>query len=143
MSSGPIAIRPKTSVMIAPWILHRHRRLWDDPDYFDPERFAPGRREKIHRFAYIPFGAGPRVCIGMGFAMQEAMIILATILRHFRLELAAGPSCRAAGARHPPPEIRAEDASVEAVDFQSSLKGRVDSDERRERLRRIGLQLIE
>ncbi len=87
---GPIAIRPKTSVMIAPWILHRHRRLWDDPDYFDPERFSPGRKEKIHRFAYIPFGAGPRVCIGMGFAMQEAMIILATILRHFRLELAAG-----------------------------------------------------
>ena len=87
---GPVTIRPKTSVMIAPWILHRHRRLWDDPDYFDPERFAPGRREKIHRFAYIPFGAGPRVCIGMGFAMQEAMIILATILRHYRLELVPG-----------------------------------------------------
>ncbi len=87
---GPVMIRPKTSVMIAPWILHRHRRLWDDPDYFEPERFAPGRRERIHRFAYIPFGAGPRVCIGMGFAMQEAMIILAAILRHFRLELVPG-----------------------------------------------------
>ena len=62
--------------MISPWILHRHRTLWDDPDYFDPERFAPGRREKIHRFAYIPFGAGPRICIGMGFSMQEALIIL-------------------------------------------------------------------
>jgi cytochrome P450 len=87
---GGIAIRPKTSVMIAPWILHRHRSLWNDPDYFDPERFAPGRREAIHRFAYLPFGAGPRVCIGMGFAMQEAMIILAAILRAFRLELVPG-----------------------------------------------------
>lgn len=87
---GPVAIRPKTSVMISPWILHRHRRLWTDPDYFDPDRFAPGRRETIHRFAYIPFGAGPRVCIGAGFAMQEATIILAAILRRFRLELVAG-----------------------------------------------------
>jgi cytochrome P450 len=87
---GGITIRPHTSVMISPWVLHRHRKLWDDPDYFEPERFAPGRREKIHRFAYIPFGAGPRVCIGMGFAMQEAMIILAAILKHFRLELVPG-----------------------------------------------------
>jgi cytochrome P450 len=87
---GGIAIRPHTSVMISPWVLHRHRKLWDEPDYFEPERFAPGRRERIHRFAYIPFGAGPRVCIGMGFAMQEASIILAAILKHFRLELVPG-----------------------------------------------------
>lgn len=87
---GGIAIRPRTSVMISPWVLHRHRKLWEEPDYFDPERFAPGRREKIHRFAYIPFGAGPRMCIGMGFALQEATIILAAILRRFRLELVAG-----------------------------------------------------
>ncbi len=87
---GGIAIRADTSVMISPWVLHRHRTLWDEPDYFDPERFAPGRREKIHRFAYLPFGAGPRVCIGMGFAMQEAQIILAAILKRFRLELVPG-----------------------------------------------------
>jgi cytochrome P450 len=87
---GGIAIRPHTSVMISPWVLHRHRKLWDDPDYFDPGRFAPERRENIHRFAYIPFGAGPRVCIGMSFAMQEAMIILAAILKRFRLELVPG-----------------------------------------------------
>jgi cytochrome P450 len=84
---GGFAIRPKTSIMISPWVLHRHRKLWTDPDYFDPERFAPGRKEKIHRFAYLPFGVGPRVCIGMGFAMQEATIILSSILRRFRLEL--------------------------------------------------------
>jgi cytochrome P450 len=87
---GGFAIRPKTSIMISPWVLHRHRKLWTDPDYFDPERFAPGRREKIHRFAYLPFGAGPRVCIGMGFALQEATIILSSILRRYRLELVPG-----------------------------------------------------
>jgi cytochrome P450 len=87
---GGIAIRPGTSIMISPWVLHRHSTLWDDPDHFDPERFAPGRRERIPRFAYIPFGAGPRVCIGMGFAMQEALIVLSAILRRFRLELVPG-----------------------------------------------------
>lgn len=87
---GGIAIRPHTSIMISPWVLHRHLTLWDEPDYFDPERFAPGRREKIARFSYIPFGTGPRVCIGMGFAMQEALIILAALLKRFRLELVPG-----------------------------------------------------
>jgi cytochrome P450 len=87
---GPVDIRAGTSVLISPWIIHRHRALWDDPDYFDPERFAPGRRENIHRFAYIPFGAGPRICIGMGFAMQEALIVLAAIVRDWRLSLVPG-----------------------------------------------------
>jgi cytochrome P450 len=87
---GGVAIRPGTSIMISPWVLHRHRTLWDDPEYFDPERFAPGRREKIPRFGYIPFGAGPRICIGMGFSMQEALVILAAILKRFRLELVPG-----------------------------------------------------
>ena len=50
--------------MIAPYVLHRHRRLWSDPDSFDPDRFMPERREAIDRYAYLPFGAGPRVCIG-------------------------------------------------------------------------------
>jgi cytochrome P450 len=87
---GPVKIRAKTSVLISPWIIHRHRALWDAPDYFDPERFAPGRRETIHRYAYIPFGAGPRICIGMGFSMQEALICLNAILCRFRLTLVEG-----------------------------------------------------
>jgi cytochrome P450 len=87
---GPVEIRAGTSVLISPWIIHRHRGLWEDADYFDPERFAPGKREKIHRFAYIPFGAGPRICIGMGFAMQEALIALTAILRDWRLSLVPG-----------------------------------------------------
>jgi cytochrome P450 len=79
-------IRMGTLVMMVPWILHRHRLLWDNPDGFDPSRFLPGAREKIDRFAYIPFGAGPRVCIGATFALQEAVIILAKLMREFRLE---------------------------------------------------------
>ncbi len=79
-----------TVVTISPFVLHRRRGLWEDPDAFDPSRFLGERRERIDRFAYIPFGAGPRVCIGMPFAMQEAVIILANLLRAFRFELVAG-----------------------------------------------------
>ena len=88
---GGIAIRRRTSVLISTWILHRHRLLWERPDEFDPARFLPGRREQIHRFAYLPFGAGPRICIGMGFAMREALIVLSSIARRYRLELE--PDC--------------------------------------------------
>jgi cytochrome P450 len=77
-------------IVIAPYVLHRHRRLWSEPDRFDPTRFLDGAREKILRFAYIPFGAGPRVCIGATFAMQEASIVLATLVRHCRLEMQSG-----------------------------------------------------
>jgi len=79
-------IRKGTLVMIPPWVLHRHKLLWAHPDHFDPSRFLPGEREKIDRFAYLPFGAGPRICIGATFALQEGAILLAAIMRHFRLE---------------------------------------------------------
>ena len=81
-------------VMIAPWLVHRHRLLWDDPLAFDPGRFLPPRREGIRRFSYLPFGAGPRICIGMNFAMQEAVIVLAHLLRSLRFALAPGASVR-------------------------------------------------
>jgi len=77
-------------VTLAPYVVHRHRRLWKDPDLFDPSRFLGENREKIDRFAYFPFGAGPRVCIGMAFALQEAVIVLAHLIRRFRFELAPG-----------------------------------------------------
>jgi cytochrome P450 len=80
-------IRKGTLVMVSQWVLHRHKLLWDQPDAFDPRRFLPGAREKIDRFAYLPFGAGPRVCIGAAFALQEAAIILAHIMRSFTLEV--------------------------------------------------------
>ncbi len=77
---------PKGSlVIVSPWLLHRHKSLWTDPELFVPERFLPDNREKIERFAYLPFGAGPRICIGMGFAMQEMAIVLAHILHRMRL----------------------------------------------------------
>ncbi len=75
-----------TAVLISPWVIQRHRLLWDDPDAFKPERFLPGARETIDRFAYIPFSQGPRICIGAAFAIQEAMIALATILRAVTVE---------------------------------------------------------
>ncbi len=87
---GEVEIVRGTRVIIAPWVLHRHRKLWADPEAFMPERFAPENRAKIPRFAYLPFGAGPRICVGMGFAMQEALLALAMIVRRFRLTLADG-----------------------------------------------------
>ena len=77
-------------VLIAPWIVQRHRKLWDQPDRFDPERFAPDRSAGRHRFSYIPFGGGPRICIGMALAMTEAILILATMAQRYRLKLVPG-----------------------------------------------------
>ena len=87
---GEVTVAAGTRIIIAPWVLHRHRRLWPDADMFVPERFAPENRGKIPRFAYLPFGAGPRICVGMTFAMQEALLALTMIARRFRLRLADG-----------------------------------------------------
>jgi cytochrome P450 len=77
-------------ITVSPYVLHRRRGLWDHPDAFDPSRFLGEQRNRIDRFAYIPFGAGPRVCIGMAFAMQEGIILLAHLLRAFRFDLVEG-----------------------------------------------------
>jgi cytochrome P450 len=77
-------------VLIAPWLIHRKASLWPEHERFDPERFAPERSAGRPRFAYIPFGAGPRVCIGAAFAMTEAMLILALIAQRFSLRLTPG-----------------------------------------------------
>ncbi|HUP30820.1 MAG TPA: cytochrome P450, partial [Usitatibacter sp.] len=77
------------SVLIPIYAMHRHVRRWKDPDAFDPSRFAPGREGEIPRYQYMPFGAGPRVCIGMSFALMEATAILATLLRGARFEATA------------------------------------------------------
>jgi cytochrome P450 len=73
--------------LIVPWLLHRKQSLWPDPHRFDPERFSPARAAARPRFAYIPFGAGQRICIGAAFAMTEAILILATIAQRYRLRL--------------------------------------------------------
>jgi cytochrome P450 len=85
-----VRIPAGTVVSISPYVLHRRPNLWINPDAFDPSRFLGADRDRIDRFAYIPFGAGPRVCIGMPFAVQEAIIILANLLRAFRFELVEG-----------------------------------------------------
>jgi cytochrome P450 len=82
-------IPKRAAVLMMPWTVHRHRKLWDQPDAFMPERFHPGNREKIDRYQYLPFGAGPRVCIGASFAMQEAVIALAVLLSRFRFDTLA------------------------------------------------------
>lgn len=85
---GRVKIPRGSLVTIAPYVLHRHRRLWEEPDAFDPDRFMPQRRGAIDRFQYLPFGAGPRVCIGQTFALQEALVVLASVVRAVRLDLA-------------------------------------------------------
>jgi cytochrome P450 len=84
------AVRPGSLVVTSPYVLHRHRLLWDRPDAFDPRRFLGGAQATIDRFAYLPFGAGPRKCIGSTFALQEATLVLAVIVKHFRFQLKAG-----------------------------------------------------
>jgi cytochrome P450 len=66
------------------YVMHRHKTLWDNPSRFDPERFSPENAKRIHRFQFMPFGAGPRICIGMKFAYMEAVAILATLVRSLR-----------------------------------------------------------
>jgi cytochrome P450 len=80
------------------YALHRHTALWDDPEAFDPDRFAPDAVAARHRYAYLPFGAGPRICIGSGFAMLEGVAILATLLQATRL--------RPVAAKPPKPRMR-------------------------------------
>ena len=82
---------------IWPWIIHRHKRLWDDPDAFDPERFAAERKDARHRFQYIPFGAGPRTCVGARFAMAEALTVLAVWLGSWRFAPVPGRRVRPSG----------------------------------------------
>lgn len=81
------AVKPRDVILIAPWLLHRHEKLWDDPGAFKPERFLPGAPPP-DRFAYLPFGVGPRVCIGAHFAIVEAVLALAKLIGAFRIELA-------------------------------------------------------
>lgn len=83
---GGQKIRAGATVIISPWVLQRHRLLWEEPDAFRPERFLPENRKAVDRYAYLPFSAGPRVCIGAAFAMQEAMIALAVILKAAQVE---------------------------------------------------------
>ena len=87
---GGEKIRRGTSVVMPIYAIHRHAKRWSDPDAFDPGRFSPANEAAIERYQYLPFGAGPRICIGMAFAMIEATAMLATLVRHVRFAPLAG-----------------------------------------------------
>lgn len=79
-----------STVMIVPWLLHRHKKLWQNPERFSPERFGSDQSANRVRFSYLPFGGGKRICIGAAFALTEAIVLLATIANRSRLTLAPG-----------------------------------------------------
>jgi len=83
---GGYQVPAGTTIFIAPWVLHRDPRYFDNPAEYQPDRWASGLGKRLPRFAYMPFGGGPRVCIGNRFAMMEAVLILARIAQHFALE---------------------------------------------------------
>jgi cytochrome P450 len=87
---GGVELAKGATVVIPIYVIHRHRKLWDDPLSFDPTRFRPEARAKRHRCAYMPFGAGPRTCLGAAFSMIEGKTLLATMLARARFELPKG-----------------------------------------------------
>lgn len=87
---GGYHIPALTYVFLSPWIVQRSPRIWEDPERFDPERFHRDRLSSIPRYAHFPFGGGPRLCIGNGFALMEAQLILATLAQRFRPRLVSG-----------------------------------------------------
>ena len=82
---GGYQIAKGTSVFLSPWVLHHDARWFSDPDAFEPERWLVEKTALPPREAYIPFGGGPRICIGNGFAMMESVLILATLLQHYHI----------------------------------------------------------
>ncbi|MEV0411828.1 cytochrome P450 [Streptomyces sp. NPDC050448] len=115
---GGRTIPAGSDVILAPWVTHRHPRYWPDPDRFDPDRFTPEAEAGRPRYAWFPFGGGPRACIGQHFSMLESVIALAMILRAYEFEavdtdipVSAGITLRVNG----PTRCRVRGATGEAV----------------------------
>jgi cytochrome P450 len=89
---GGYRVTPGTRILVSQWVMHRDPRYFANPESFDPDRWADGLASRLPRFAYFPFGGGPRLCIGKSFALLEATLILASIAQRFRLELLPGQS---------------------------------------------------
>ena len=88
---GGYRITRGEQVWFCPWAIHRDPRWFDDPEQFRPERWEGDFAKSLHRYAYFPFGGGPRLCIGQAFAQMEAVLLLATLARSFRLEVQSSP----------------------------------------------------
>lgn len=84
---GGYRIPKGSTIILSPYVTHRHPAFWENPEMFDPERFSAEHVAKRPRYAYFPFGGGPRLCIGSNFALMEAQLILATVLQRYRLRL--------------------------------------------------------
>jgi cytochrome P450 len=87
---GGYRIKANSEIVMCLYVTHRHPEFWDEPDKFDPERFTPERVAARPRYAYFPFGGGPRQCIGNNFALMEAQLVLATVAARYRLRLTPG-----------------------------------------------------
>ena len=115
---GGYGLKPGHVVVICPFITHRHLRFFDNPQQFQPERFADGTDKRWPHFAYFPFGGGPRICLGQAFARMEAILILATLAQHFHLKLAPGQSVTV----QPLISLRARDGLRMNVTRRQSIK---------------------
>ena len=89
-SFGGYPLPAGSVVVVSPWVTHRHPRHWPKPDRFEPDRFIPDREAERHRYAYLPFGGGPRACIGGHVAMLEAVVATATVVSRYRLAALPG-----------------------------------------------------
>lgn len=87
---GGYLIPKGTNILMPTYYVHRDPQLWDDPESFRPDRFEAERVKERHRYAYFPFGGGPRLCIGNNFAMMEMQLALAMMIRKFRFRLSDG-----------------------------------------------------
>jgi cytochrome P450 len=94
---GGHRVPARSVIAIMPWVVHRHRRLWSEPERFDPDRFSPENSVGRHRFAFVPFAGGPRICVGATFAMTQMLIVVAVLARRFRFRLAPDHPVRAVG----------------------------------------------
>jgi cytochrome P450 len=94
---GGYRIPAGSTIFVSPYLVHRHPEFWENPEAFDPERFLPERSRDRPRHAYIPFGGGPRLCMGADMAAMESLLILVTVVQRFRVHLVSGhheePEC--------------------------------------------------
>lgn len=88
---GGFTIPAGSVAVVGPWVTHRHLEFWEDPERFDPERFTPEEEKARHRYAYFPFGGGPRACIGQYFSMLETIVMTAVVIRAYEFSTPPGP----------------------------------------------------